>query len=312
VVYAAALEAGMRPDSRVDDTKITVDGWTPVNYDGRYRGRMRMDRALARSLNAAAVRLQERVGRGRVIDVARRLGIASTLKPVASLALGSAEVGVLELTAAYLPFITKGLAARPYGIIKVETGDGRVLYRRGKTTYRRALEPGIARDMRRMLEGAVANGTGRRAALPGITVGGKTGTSQANRDAWFIGFTGDTVAGIWFGNDDDSPMRGVAGGGLPARTWKRFMIGARRAAPIASRATDRIEPGRGGDGAGLLGRVADAVIDGLFGSEPQDGADAQVRENAKGILRWLIDAATSGSPPDSAPGSEELPEDFGK
>lgn len=304
VVYAAALEAGLRPSSKIDDSKITIEGWTPVNYNGRYNGRMRLSDALARSVNPAVVRLQERVGRDRVIDVARRLGITSKLTPVPSLALGSAELGVMELTAAYLPFITKGLSATPYGISRVETRGGRVLYRRGKTSFRRALEYGVANDMRRMLEGAVASGTGRRAALAGTKVGGKTGTSQSNRDAWFVGFTGDTVAGVWFGNDDDSAMPGVAGGGLPARTWKRFMAGARRSIPLP--APRPVQERRDGPGpiAGLLGRVADTVIDGVFGAENQDGDGEGARESAKGILRWFIGKATSDP--------DQPPEDFGK
>jgi penicillin-binding protein 1A len=300
MVYTAALEASMRPDSPLDDSQITVEGWTPVNYNGQFNGRMPMAKALARSVNVAVVRLQEKIGRGKIVDVAQRMGIASKLKPVPSLALGSSEVGVLELTAAYLPFITGGAAIAPYGIVEVRTLDGRRLYRRTQPRAKRAINRQVADDMRGMLQGAVTNGTGRGAAIKGAEVGGKTGTSQEHRDAWFLGFVGDTVAGVWFGNDDGTPMKGVTGGGLAARTWQEFMASGIRSETIALRFLTPVEDVRKADeGLGLLGRIAGAVFDSVVGPPEQGGPGAATRENSKGILRWFIDQASSRHRPDN-------------
>ncbi|MDA0340439.1 MAG: PBP1A family penicillin-binding protein [Proteobacteria bacterium] len=310
MVYTAALEASMHPDSPLDDSRITVEGWTPVNYNGHFNGRMAMSEALARSVNAAVVRLQEKIGRGKIVDVAHRMGIASKLNPVPSLALGSSEVGVLELTAAYLPFINQGAVVQPYGIVEVRTLDGTRLYLRSRPRAKRAINRQVADDMRRMLQGAVTNGTGRRAAIKGAEVGGKTGTSQEHRDAWFLGFAGDTVAGVWFGNDDGAPMKGVTGGGLPARTWQGFMARGIRSQAVAIRLPPPLEDATKADeGLGLLDRIADAVFDSVVGPPEKGGPDAETREHAKGILRWFVDQAASGRPPDD---SDQPREDFGQ
>jgi penicillin-binding protein 1A len=300
MVYTAALEASMGPDSTLNDSQITVEGWTPVNYDGQFNGRMPMAKALAHSVNAAVVRLQEKIGRTKIVEVAQRMGIASKLKPVPSLALGSSEVGVLELTAAYLPFIMRGTAVQPYGIIEVRTLDGRHLYRRTQPRVKRAINRQVADDMRRMLQGAVTNGTGRGAAIKGAEVGGKTGTSQEHRDAWFLGFVGDTVTGIWFGNDDGTPMKGVTGGGLPARTWQEFMASSIHSKAIGIRFLPPVEGvTKVDEELGLLGKIAGAVFDSVVGPPEQGEPDAGPRENAKGILRWFIDQASSGRRPDN-------------
>ncbi len=318
MVYAAALESRMRPDSTLDDSKVTVEGWSPVNYNGRYNGLMPMSEALARSVNAAVVRLQERIGRERVIDVARRLGITSDLRPVPSLALGSMEVGVLELTAAYVPFLNHGMAAQAYGITEVRTLDGRRLYRRAPDAERRAIHRQVAGDMRRMLQGAVEGGTGRNAAIPGVSAGGKTGTSQDNRDAWFIGFAGDTVAGLWFGNDNGAPMAGVSGFTLPARTWGVFMTAALKSERVAARLpTPTSDATQSQDGLEILGRISDLLIDTITGSGGGDAGaperdPSKAGETAKGVVRWFLDQMAAEPSPYGKPDSDQPREDMGQ
>jgi len=229
-VYLAALEAGMRADDVVEDAPLTVDGWTPRNYDGRYAGPVTLRRALARSLNTVAVRVSERVGRGRVAALARRLGITTSLREDPSLALGASEVSLIELTAAYATLANRGEGVWAYGIGEIRRADGSVLYRRRGSGLGRVVAEKPLRQMVDMLAGVITEGTGRAARIP-WPAAGKTGTSQDSRDAWFIGFTRGLVAGVWVGNDDGAPMKGVTGGGLPARLWKRFMGAALAGSP---------------------------------------------------------------------------------
>ena len=226
-VYLAGLEAGLVPDSVFVDKPVRVAGWRPRNYDGRFHGAMPLRRAFARSINSVAVQVSERVGRRRVIDAARRLGITTPIAPHPSLALGASEVTLIELTAAYAAVANGGVAVWPYGIASVETVGGKRLYRRTGGPQARVIEKGRAQALRRMLREVVRGGTGRAARLGGSEAG-KTGTSQGFRDAWFVGFAGDLVAGVWVGNDDDRPMKKVTGGGLPARIWRAFMRDAAR------------------------------------------------------------------------------------
>lgn len=230
VVFLAALEAGLRPGDKVLDAPITVDKWSPTNFDGTYRGEVTLREAAARSLNTAAVRLQEKVGRSKVVAAARRLGLTGDLPATPSLALGTEEMSLLPMTAAYAPFANGGFLALPHGILEVADRDGTVLYRRAGSGGGRVVDPGIAGAMNDLLGAVTAWGTGKAAALD-RPAAGKTGTSQSNRDAWFIGYTADAVAGVWIGNDDDAPMKGVTGGGLPARVWKQVMAEAHRGLP---------------------------------------------------------------------------------
>ena len=221
-VYLAGLEAGLTPDSIFVDKPVSVAGWRPRNYDGRFHGAMPLTRAFAKSINTVAVQVSERVGRRRVIDTARRLGITTPIAPHPSLALGASEVTLTELTAAYAAVANGGVAVWPYGIASVEAAGGKRLYRRTGGPQSRVIGKDRAQALRRMLREVVRGGTGRAARLGGSEAG-KTGTSQSFRDAWFVGFAGDLVAGVWVGNDDDRPMKKVTGGGLPARIWRAFM-----------------------------------------------------------------------------------------
>jgi len=229
-VYLAAAEAGIRPGDPAVDAPITVEGWSPRNYGGDYRGAVSVREAAARSLNSVAVALSEQVGRRNVTAMARRLGITSEIGSDPALALGAYEVTLLELTAAYAVMANQGYGVWPYGVAEIRAGDGRVLYRRSGGGPGRVVEPAHVATMNDLLRAAISWGTGKAARLD-RPAAGKTGTSQDSRDAWFVGYTAELVTGVWFGNDDNSPMDRVAGGSFPARTWKGFMVPALRGVP---------------------------------------------------------------------------------
>lgn len=221
VVYLAALERGYGSSSIMIDEPVNIHGWEPENVSGRYLGAVSLSTALKHSLNTVAVRLSEEVGRDRVIKTARKLGLTSPLPALPSLALGTAEVTLLELTGAYLPFATDGLIAPPFAIAEITDEEGRKLYAH-ESERTRIISRAHAREMNAMLYGVIESGTGLSASLSRHMAAGKTGTSQLSRDAWFIGYTAHYLTGIWFGNDDDSP--GLSGGGgIAAGTWAQYM-----------------------------------------------------------------------------------------
>ena len=209
---------------------MDVEGWRPRNYSGAFVGAVSLREAFARSINTVAVRVSERAGRHAVIEVAARLGISGEIAPHPSIALGAAEVNLIELTAAYGALANGGNAILPYGVVEIRDGGDGLAYRRQGSGLGRAIGGREVALMTEMLEAAIAEGTGRAAALD-RPAGGKTGTSQDFRDAWFIGFTADLVAGVWVGNDDSAPMPGVTGGTLPARIWRAFMTAAHEGLP---------------------------------------------------------------------------------
>jgi penicillin-binding protein 1A len=223
-VYLAALRAGWTPDSKIEDRPITIDGWSPANNDGIYRGTVTLREAFARSSNAAAVRLAEQVGRQNVIRTARELGISTPLPNHPSAALGTAGVSLLELTAAYAAVASGRYPVGARGIESdEEEGQGlAALFRSGGGTLDRN------RDQTPMLDllwAAANEGTGKRAALQ-VPTFGKTGTTQEHRDALFVGFAGNLVVGVWVGRDDDRPLKGITGGTLPASIWRDFLNSA--------------------------------------------------------------------------------------
>ena len=221
-VYLAALEAGMAPGDMIDDAPLTIDGWSPRNYDGEFAGPVTLKHALVHSINTVAVRLAERVGRHKVVDVARRLGITSPLRADASLALGASEATLLETTRAYAALANGGQGVWAHGIAEIRDGGGAVLYRRTGTGLGRVVEPEHLGPLVEMMSAVITEGTGRAARVPWPSAG-KTGTSQEWRDAWFVAFNRELTAGVWIGNDNGAPMKWVSGGGLPARLWARFM-----------------------------------------------------------------------------------------
>jgi membrane peptidoglycan carboxypeptidase len=224
-VYYAALLNGYSPDTIIDASPITVGEWTPENYGGQQYGRMSMADAFAHSVNSAAARLAMTVGLEKVTAAARELGLIAPLKQVPSMALGSNEVTLLDLTGAFASVRAGRPKLKPWGIAGLSV-DG-ALRPLGAPAARGNELP--QRDaLIRLLREVVGHGTGQGASV-GPGTAGKTGTSQDYRDAWFIGFNEDLVVGVWVGNDDQTPMRGVTGGSLPAQIWKRFVS---RATPL--------------------------------------------------------------------------------
>ena len=227
-VWLAALEHGLRPDSTVLDAPLRIGGWSPNNFDGVFRGEVSLEDALAQSLNTAAVRLMQQSGGPRgVAAVARRLGIAGDLPNDLSLALGTGEVGLLELSGAYAVLFNGGLAVVPHGIERAEADRRAVPMPR--LAPDRLVDADLAAMMTRMMGAVVSRGSGRAAAVPGRFVAGKTGTTQDYRDAWFIGEVGagGMVIGIWLGNDDGHATKGVTGSALPARLFREIAMEVR-------------------------------------------------------------------------------------
>ena len=226
-VYLAALDAGYAPDDLVTDGPINIAGWKPQNFSGKYLGPVSVQDALAESINTVAVRLAQATGPKAVVTTAQRLGITSDMKPELSLALGSAEVTLLELTAAYAPLANGGLAILPYAITAITDRDGVVLYQRQGDELGRVIAPGRVATMNRMMRGVIEHGTGTAATF-GFPAAGKTGTSSDFRDAWFVGYSAELVTGVWVGNDDGGFMKAVTGGGVPARVWHDVMASAHK------------------------------------------------------------------------------------
>jgi penicillin-binding protein 1A len=225
-VWLAALERGETPDSPVLDAPISIGNWSPQDFERRYLGEITLEEALAQSINTSSVRLLLAVGGPRVVAaVAARLGIADTLPDNASLALGTGEVGLLELSAAYAAFFNGGHRVVPYGVEQVRANGGWSAVARAEPVG--VIDPNLAAMMARMLAAVVSRGTGRAAAVAGHTVAGKTGTTQDFRDAWFIGWVDGEIIGVWLGNDNDAPMKAVQGGSLPARLFHEIAVGAR-------------------------------------------------------------------------------------
>ncbi len=229
--YLAALESGIDPNDRFIDREINIDGWSPKNYTGIFNGEMELHEAFARSINTVAVQVAEEAGREKVAAMAKRLGISTSVMPLASLPLGTEEVKLLDLAGAYAAVANGGFEAHPYGIVEVTTLEGQVIYRRTPVNPRAVLSYKVVEDMTAMLGEVVQSGSGRNARID-RPVGGKTGTSQDSRDAVFAGFSSDMTAAVWVGNDDGTPMKDVTGGGLPARVWADFMIEAHAGAPV--------------------------------------------------------------------------------
>ena len=228
-VYATALEKGLTPFSIVNDAPVRIGDWTPENYEKKYNGEVTLATALAKSLNTVAAQLVMYDGPDEVIKLARRLGIQSDMQPNASIALGTSEVSLTEITGAYAAFMNGGYKATPHVIRRVTTADGsKVLYENTYDNPPRVLSETIAANMNAMMMGVIDQGTGRSARLPGWQAAGKTGTTQNSRDAVFVGFTSNLTTGVWFGNDDGKPMKKVTGGGLPAKAWQEFMVAAHK------------------------------------------------------------------------------------
>ncbi|MFO1149296.1 MAG: PBP1A family penicillin-binding protein [Alsobacter sp.] len=241
-VYTAALMTGkFKPSTIVVDAPLCIGDWCPNNYARSYSGSMPLATALAKSINTIPVRLSialgdgnPKIGRAKIIDMCRTMGLTTPLVDTVSLPIGAAEVTVMDMTASYAVFANGGKKADPYASVEIRNSHGEVIYRhdRDAPPAKTILPPGVVADMNSMLVGVVEQGTGKKAILDGIKVGGKTGTTNAYRDAWFIGFTGNLVAGVWMGNDDYSSTNKMTGGSLPALTWHEMMAPAHQSVEL--------------------------------------------------------------------------------
>jgi penicillin-binding protein 1A len=237
-VYTAALSAGLyRPNSVVTDTPVCIGNWCPSNYSRSHAGSMPLTTALAKSINTIPVRMSLQLGNGnaklgrvKIVDTARKMGITSELKDSTSLPIGSAEVTVLDMTAAYAVFANGGRRADPFAALEIHNSQGKLIWQhsRDAAPLQQIISASVIADMNYMLSKVPEEGTGRRAALENIKSAGKTGTTNAYKDAWYAGFTGNFVSAVWFGNDDSSPTENMTGGSLPAMAWHDVMTVAHR------------------------------------------------------------------------------------
>lgn len=265
-VYLTAMEAGRTPETPVVDEPITIGNWSPRNYTGKYLGPITLEVALKESINTVAARLANEVGTANVAQTARRLGITSKIQLDPSMALGAVEVSPLEMAQAYAPFSNGGVWAKGYGIERIRTATGRVLYDHGvdKASRRAVIAQPALGYMIQMMRQVIQSGTGTRAATPGFDLAGKTGTTSDYKDAWFIGYTGGFVTAVWVGKDDNTPMKRVTGGGAPAGIWHDYMT--------AALPRLKVQPIPGGDvvppppeGPDTIGSIIEGVQDLLHG-----------------------------------------------
>lgn len=222
-VYLAALEKGFELQSRFKDEPLTINGWSPKNYTDTYEGEITLSHAFAKSINTVAVFLSEKVGRETVIAAARKLGVTSPLFNVPSLVLGTNETNLWEMTKVYAVLANQGLEVNPYGITEVYNHRGYDLFKHESLPSKRLISLNKVQKLDFLLKAAVKEGTGQRARLAKAVVAGKTGTTQNNRDAWFIGYVEDYIVGVWVGNQDNTPMKEVTGGSLPAQIFREIM-----------------------------------------------------------------------------------------
>lgn len=220
-VYLAALESGLNPDSQVEDSPVTINGWSPRNSSGRFSGQMSLRSAFAYSINTVAAKLGQQAGFGTVADMARRFGITTPVDTRPAMVLGTSDVRLIDMTRAYASVAQGGIAVVPYGITRV-TAAGALIYQHQVDTSRVLVAPYVAKQMTDLLQTAVNTGTGRAAQI-GRPVAGKTGTTTSNKDGWFLGFSSGITTGVWMGRDDAKAVAGLQGGTAPARAFAAFM-----------------------------------------------------------------------------------------
>jgi penicillin-binding protein 1A len=262
-VYLTAFEHGHTPDDVMNDGPVDIHGWKPQDFEGEFKGQIPLIQAFAESSNSVAAQLTAEVGPKAVARTARRLGIASPLAEVSSLALGTSGVTPLELTGAYAPFANGGNGVTPFGILRIRTRSGKILFERKTPAIGGVMSAADDQQMTRLMAETVATGTGKAARLNDRPTAGKTGTTQDFHDAWFVGFTADLVCGVWIGNDNNAPMIKATGGGLPARIFHNFMTEAETGLPVRPLAGN------------TLVAAADAVpVDTPVATQPEKKPDA--------------------------------------
>jgi len=281
-VYAAALDLGYDQNDHIDASPVTIHvpgsgSWTPENYRGEvFLQPVTLTEALKDSINTATVRLSESVGRGKVRAIAEGFGVESDLALGPALALGASEATLIEMTGAYAGILNGGSSVMPYGLVELRLmGESDSMMKRESGIGGRVITKNAARRLIHMMSQVIEDGTGRRARLPGRPAAGKTGTTQAARDAWFIGFTADYLAGVWMGYDDNTPLRGVTGGGLPADIWKETMIRVHegiepRPLPAIVSEPSAPRPPTRDDGKSGVGGVIGNLLSDLFGRKQPD------------------------------------------
>lgn len=251
-VYLAALEAGFRPDDKVVDEPIDIDGWQPKNSGGNYAGEITIRTAFAYSKNTVAAKIGNELGTGAIANMARRFGITTPVNTHPSMVLGTSETRVLDMTRAFAQVAAKGRSLTPYGISKVTTIDGDVIYQSKPAKSLLLTEQWVAEGMTDLLQSAVATGTGGAAQI-GRPVAGKTGTTSSNKDGWFLGFSSGLTTGVWMGRDDAKAVGGLQGGTAPARAFASFMKIAVAGRPIENFSTEVTFPERLDDELDMLG-----------------------------------------------------------
>jgi penicillin-binding protein 1A len=230
-VYLAALESGMKPTDTIVDEPVTIQGWTPRNSTRTNLGPVTLREAFSRSINTISAKIGEQLGFSTIADMARRFGITTSISTFPSMVLGTSDVRLIEMTRAFASVANKGVAVTPYGIRKVVTADGRLLYEHETEEGRVLVAPWVAAEMTDLLQSAVLSGTGRAAQI-GRPVAGKTGTTSSNKDGWFIGFSSGLTTGVWMGRDDARAIAGLQGGTAPARAFHDFMAVAVARRPV--------------------------------------------------------------------------------
>ncbi|HEX4637067.1 MAG TPA: PBP1A family penicillin-binding protein [Rhizomicrobium sp.] len=279
-VYLTALEHGHSPDEMVNDGPVDIHGWKPEDFEGHFKGEIPLIQAFAESSNSVSAQLTQDVGAKAVASTAHRLGIASPLAEVASLALGTSGVTPVELTGAYASFANGGNGVIPFGVLKVKTRGGKVLYQRKPPAIGAVMSANDNQQMTRLMLEVTATGTGKAARLEERPTAGKTGTTQDFRDAWFVGFTADLVCGVWIGNDNNAPMHKATGGTLPAHIFHAFMTDAEQGLPV-----------RGLAGSTLMASAGEASD----ADTPDQAAPAEEKKSEPDALDRLLNKIFGGT-----------------
>jgi penicillin-binding protein 1A len=315
-VYLAALESGYTPTTTVQDAPIRINGWSPRNNNRSFSGPVTVRQAFAQSINTVSARLGQDVGFGTVADIAQRMGITTPVNTHPSMVLGTSDVRLLDMTRAFASISQKGVAVVPYGIVRVTTPKGQLLYQHEPQEPRVLVTPWVAAYMTDLLQSAVLTGTGRAANI-GRPVAGKTGTTSSNKDGWFIGFSSGLTTGVWMGRDDAKPLPGLQGGTSPARAFQSFMSKAVANRPVENFDTsvpapdwqvDAEEDPWGGSSDGFLTNPDGSAVLGPDG-QPLRRAPAEISPEEREAIEggpppperldqdWLDDAIGRRPPP---------------